>query len=239
MMMGSRNLWAALSVCVSLSLPASGSVVSWSTYFGGSRMDSITAIAVDQSGNVYAAGWTDSSDLPTTGPAGSGRGGGTDAFVAKWSPGGTTLIYCRYLGGSSDDRAYGVAVDNSGNAYITGSTSSFDFPVKGALQAHLGGAHNAFVAKLDPLGNLVYSTYLGGNGSDSGNAIVVDGTGRAYVAGETTSNNFPVFSAFQPSYRGQSDVFVSTINPSGSQLVYSTYLGGMGDDHGRAIAIDS
>src|SRR5579883_2486487 len=219
---------AAFSLLACLLTAASGSVLSWSTYFGGSGMDSITAVAVDRAGNVYVAGWTDSSNLSTAGPAGSGRGGGTDVFVAKWGPGGGAPVYCRYLGGSGDDRAY-----------VIGSTSSPDFPVKGALQFRLSGGRDAFVAKLDPSGNLVYSTYLGGNASDSGNAIAVDASGRAYVAGETTSSNFPVLSAFQASYRGQSDVFLSVLSQAGNLLIYSTYLGGMGDDHGRAIAVDS
>src|SRR5579885_2442418 len=230
---------AAFSLLACLLTAASGSVLSWSTYFGGSGMDSITAVAVDRAGNVYVAGWTDSSNLSTAGPAGSGRGGGTDVFVAKWGPGGGAPVYCRYLGGRGNDSEYGIAVDNSGNAYVTGSTSSPDFPVKGALPFRLSGGRDAFVAKLDPSGNLVYSTYLGGNASDSGNAIAVDASGRAYVAGETTSSNFPVLSAFQASYRGQSDVFLSVLSQAGNQLIYSTYLGGMGDDHGRAIAVDS
>jgi hypothetical protein len=229
---------ALLLYAVLFSMTGFASVISWSTYLGGSGMDAITAVATDHSGNVYVAGWTASANFPTYGP-GSGFGGSTDAFVAKWSQGGRVLVYCRYLGGSGYDEAYGIAVDSSGNAYVTGVTQSTNFPLLNPLQSQLKGYQNAFVTKLDPSGNLLYSTYLGGNGSDAGNGIAVDSSGRAYVAGQTTSTNFPVLNALQSTNSGQSDAFVSLLSASGNQLVYSTYLGGSGSDQGQAIAIDS
>lgn len=230
--------WSLLLSAVFFGLTASASVISWSTYLGGSGMDAITAIAVDHNGNVYVAGWTASPNLARYGP-GSAFGGSTDAFVAKWSQGGQVLVYCRYLGGSGYDEAYGIAVDSSGNAYVTGVTQSTNFPLENPLQFQLKGYQNAFVTKLDPTGNVIYSTYLGGNGSDAGNGIAVDASGRAYVVGQTTSTNFPVLNALQSVNYGQSDAFVSLLSASGNQLVYSTYLGGSGNDQGQAIAIDS
>jgi len=220
-------------------LPASAQAwtLSFSTYFGGSDMTTATAVAVDGSGDIYVAGWTDSTSLPGCSPV-RPNAGGVDAFVAKWD-GTTHLIdYCTFLGGRGDDRALAIAVDASGYAYITGRTMSANFPVSGALQAVLAGAENAFVAKLNPAGGLVYSSYLGGNGSDSGNAVAVDSVGNMTVVGNTTSTNFPLASPIQSSLNGQTNVFVTRLSPAGDSLVYSTYLGGSGNDYGTAVALD-
>jgi len=214
-------------------------VLSYSTYLGGSNMDALTSIAIDNSGNAYVAGWTVSADLPTVNPVRSQNGGGVDAFVAKLGPGGNNLIYCTYLGGRGDDRAFGIAVDISGNAYVTGWTSSSAFPTASPLQSTLAGAKDAFVAKLNPAGNaLVYSTYLGGANTDSGNAIAVDSAGNAYIAGGTYSMNFPVLSAYQTSIKGQQNAFITKLGPGGT-LIYSTYLGGNGSDSAAGIAADA
>ena len=152
--------------------------------------------------------------------------------VAAWDASRPLVIdpvlgYSTYLGGTSNDEGLGIAVDAAGNAYVTGTTISADFPVSSiAGRARGAGVTDAFVAKLDPTGTtLLYSTYLGGSGDDTGNAIAVDVNGNAYVAGSTTSGNFPVLVAFQGTNRGLSDAFVTKLNPSGSALVYSTYLG--------------
>jgi hypothetical protein len=220
--------------------PASAAAwtLSFSTYFGGSDMTSATAVAVDGSGNIYVAGWTVSTTLPGCNPM-RANAGGVDAFVAKWD-GATHLVdYCTFLGGSGDDRAFAIAVDGSGYVYITGWTMSVNFPVSGALQTALAGGKNAFVAKLNPAGALVYSSYLGGSGSDTGNAIAVDSTGSVTVVGDTTSANFPLSHPVQSSLHGQANVFVTRLNPAGNALVYSTYLGGSGNDHGAGVALDS
>jgi hypothetical protein len=214
-------------------------VLSYSTLLGGSGGDAANAIAVDSTGAAYVAGFTESFDFPAMNPEQGATGGGNDAFIAKLSPSGNALIYCTYLGGSGDDRALGIAIDATGAAYVTGSTESTNFPVHNALQASLAGGKNAFVAKLTPTGNsLAYSTYLGGNGSDAGNAIAVDSSGNAYITGDTTSTNFPA-NAYQRTYQGNQDAFVSKLNAAGSALTYSTYLGGGSIDHGAAIAVDS
>ncbi|HYW47671.1 MAG TPA: SBBP repeat-containing protein, partial [Bryobacteraceae bacterium] len=214
-------------------------VLSYSTLLGGSSSDAATALAVDASGSAYVAGFTASYDFPTASPEQNFNAGGNDAFVAKLNPSGNGLIYSTYLGGQGDDRAYGIAVDASGAAYLTGSTASSNFPVVHALQSKLAGAKNAFVAKLSPAGNsLVYSTFLGGSASDTGNGIAVDGSGNAYVVGDTTSLNFPA-GGLQKANGGGQDAFVAKVGANGGTLVYSSYLGGANDDHGAAIAVDS
>lgn len=213
--------------------------LSYSTFLGGNGMDAVTSIAVDGSGNAYLAGWTTSSNFPTVNPVQAKENGSVDAFVAKLGPGGNSLIYCTYLGGRSDDRAFGIAVDPAGDAYVTGWTGSVAFPVVSPVQSALAGSRNAFVAKLNPAGNtLIYSTYLGGSGTDSGTGIAVDSSDNAYVTGYTYSSNFPTLGAFQTSNNGAENAFVAKLSSSGA-LIYSTYLGGNGSDAAAAIAVDS
>ena len=218
-------------------------VLNYSTFFGGSSDDTAYAVATDPSGNTYIAGSTASVDLPTTTGALNRRfiGGTLDAFVAKFSPSGT-LVYTTYLGGTGDDEAYGLAVDSQGNAYVTGYTTSPNFPVTGgAYRSTLSGTSDAFVAKLNPAGTaLVYSSYLGGSGDDTGWGIAVDGLGDMFVTGSTSSADFPVSAgAYRSTYTGgDSDGFVTAIYPYGGFL-YSTYLGGSGEDVPYAIAVDS
>lgn len=211
----------------------------FSGYFGGSSEDDITAIGIDGLNNTVAAGWTSSSDLPVATGAQQRSGGGVDAFVASFLPNGGGLMYCTYLGGSGDDRAFGLAIDSARNVYLTGWTSSTNFPVLHALQAHLSGTRDAFVTKLNAAGNaLVYSTYLGGSGVDVGYAISLDQTGEAAIVGDSTSLNLPVTpSAFQPKSGGSEDVFVAKLSSTGSALIFLTYLGGSGIDHGSSVSV--
>jgi hypothetical protein len=212
----------------------------FSGFFGGTTQEGITAIAVNYYSNVIVAGWTSSTDLPASAGAQIGNGGGVDAFVASFSPDGGSLNYCTYLGGSGDDRAFAVTVDAAMNTYLTGWTQSVNFPLKGAFQTRLSGPRDAFVAKLNPAGNaLLYSTYLGGTGSDTGYAIAVDGTGAAIVAGDSTSTNLPVTAgAFRTVSGGAQDAFVAKLSPAGNALFFLTYLGGSGIDHASSLALD-
>jgi hypothetical protein len=226
-------------------LDPTGSTLIYSTYIGAIADDRATAIAVGPDGSAYVTGFTASHDFPTVNAlqethAGGGRVNGGDAFVFRLSPDGSSLIYSTFLGGSADDFGRGIAVDSSGAAYVAGITLSTDFPVANALQPEYGGgARDAFVAKLSPDGSqLLYSTYLGGTGTDEANGIAVDTAGNAYVTGETTNVSFPTVNAVQATYAGGArDVFVSKIDPEGSKLVYSTLIGGSADDFGRSIAV--
>jgi len=226
-------------------LNAAGSALVYSTYLGGSYQDFGYAIAVDSSGNAYVTGVTDSSDFPTHNPLQPhlGQVESDNAFVTKLNPAGSALVYSTYLGGSVgnvDDEGYAIAVDSSGNAYVAGYTRSSDFPTHHPLQAHLRGNYNAFVAKLNAAGSaLIYSTYLGGSYQDFGYAIAVDSSGNANVTGQTFSTDFPTANPLQPNLRGFPNAFVAKLNAAGSALVYSTYLGGSGDDVGYSIAVDS
>jgi hypothetical protein len=223
-------------------LNASGTALVYSTYLGGNNTDVGNGIAVDGSGNAYITGYTLSTNFPTTaGAFQTSYGGGYDAFVTKLNASGTALVYSTYLGGNNDDYSLGIAVDGSGNAYITGETTSTNLPTTtGAFQTSIGSSQNAFVTKLNASGTaLVYSTYLGGNDSDEGYGIAVDGSGNAYVTGYTQSTNFPTtHGAFQTSIGGSQNAYVTKLNASGTALVYSTYLGGNGNDRGIGIAVD-
>src|SRR6266576_2085339 len=222
-------------------------VLSYSSFLGGNGEDEGNAIAIDSTGNAYITGSTVSSDFPTKNPLQASFHGIQDAFVAKFNPatsGAASLLYSTYLG-SSNGNAFGlgIAVDSAGNAYVTGGTGSTNFPTTPlAFQTTAGSPGDAFVTKLDSTGSaLVYSTYLGGSGNnDQGLSIAVDSAGDAYVTGFTDSLNFPTMNAFQPSLGGGLlDAFVTMLNPVGSALLYSTYLGGNGSDEGFGIAVDS
>ncbi len=228
-----------------------GKVLLYSTCLGGSSGDWALGVAADGAGKAYVTGWTGSIDFPhTTGAYQTAFGGGVDAFITKldtMASGAASLVYSTYLGGASYDKASGISVDSSGAAYVTGFTSG-NFPIAPApsgvviQRAFGGGQYDAFVTKLNAAGSdLDYSTYLGGSGDDVGNAIAVDKvTGEAYVLGSTFSANFPmaaVVNAYQSTYAGGGDAFVSRLNGTGSSLVYSTYLGGSGWDGGNAINV--
>src|SRR5207244_4370657 len=230
-------------------LNPTGSGLVYSTYLG-TGYDSGRAIAVDSAGNAYVTGETSSNNFPTTPGAFQSTlspGAGGNAFATKLNPLGSALVYSTCLGGSAPDQARGIALDAAGNAYVTGNTSSSDFPTSpGAYQTTFGGGFgsglgDAFVAKLDPTGSaLIYSTYLGGSGDDVAYGIALDSSGNAYVVGATASTDFPTTpGAFQTTFGGgDADIFVTKVNPLGSALVYSTYLGGSGQDEGYGIAVD-
>ena len=280
-------------------------VLTYSTYLGGSNTESGQAIAVDATGNAYIAGSTASSNFPAAGGYQRSLAGSIDAYVAKLSPGGTGLVYSTYLGGrQSFSQAMGIAVDASGNAYVTGTTSSKTFPTTaGAFQTaitggggfvaklnaagnallystYLAGAypqairvdasgsaflagytagglpttagafrttkpsaspnHSGFVTRLNAAGSaLLYSTYLGGSDADDVHGLDIDHAGNAYVVGATSSADFPTRNAFQPARKGGKDAFLSKLDPVGSSLVFSTYVGGTADDSANAVAVDA
>lgn len=215
--------------------------LSYSTYLGGSAYDYATGIAVDSSGNAYIVGSTAGGFPTTTGAYQSGYGGGDDdVFVAKLNPTGTALVYATYLGGSTNDIGRGIAVDSSGNAYVTGDTLGGFPTTPGAYQPAYGGGTDAFVAKLNATGTaLLYSTYLGGSNYDVGSAIAVDSSNNAYVTGGTAGGFPTTAGAYQPIFGGGgSDAFVAKLNATGSGLAYSTYVGGSGAEGSGGIAVD-
>ncbi|HEY6338145.1 MAG TPA: SBBP repeat-containing protein [Candidatus Sulfotelmatobacter sp.] len=227
-------------------------VLLYSSFLGGSQNTSITRIATDSAGNAYVAGYTASGDFPAAPtPASSSFGGGTSsrgAFVAKIDPTGSSLLYTTYLSGSVSEQATGLAVDGSGNVYVTGNTHSPDFPVLGAFQAacaldSTGSCADAFLTKIAPTGNaLVYSTYLGGTGEDSATGLAVDSSGNAYVAGVTSSADFPATTGAAQIKCGGActqNAFVAKFNPLGASLAYATYLGGSALDDAADIAVDA
>ncbi len=218
-------------------LTPAGNALSYSTYLGGAADDTGRAIAVDGAGAAYITGSTDSTDFNIVGQI-EGDSTGTDAFVAKLTPAGSGLTYSTYLGGNGADGGAGIAIDTTGAAYVTGFTDSTEFNTVGQIEADSAGS-DAFVSKLAPAGSpLVYSTYLGGDGSDNSNAIAVDAAGAAYVTGSTTSTDFNTVGPIEGN-SADFDAFVSKLVPAGGELAYSTYLGGDGLDFGRAIATDA
>ena len=217
-------------------------VIGYSRALDGGSLDAVEAIAVGTDGSAYVVGYTASTSFPTASPIQANNAGGYDAFVTKLSPSGSALTYSTYLGGSETDQGVGIAVGADGSAYVTGWTSSQNFPTAAPFQVSLGGGfHDAFAAKLSPSGSsLVYSTYLGGGNADVGLSVAVGADGSAYVAGYTGSTNFPTASPLQPLYGGGTfDAFVTKLAPSGAALSYSTYVGGSGEDFSDGIAVGS
>jgi hypothetical protein len=212
----------------------------YSTYLGGSGSDVAYAIAVDSSGDAYVAGIATSINFPiTTGAEQTTYAGDGDVFVTEFNPTGTGLTFSTYLGGSEADTAYAILLGPSGTIYIAGSTLSPNFPTtSGVLQSTYDGNGDAFLTELNPTGSsLVYSTYLGGSGADSATAMALDGAGNVFLTGSTTSTDFPTVNPLQLANAGNSDAFVAEVNPTGSALLYSTYLGGSNNDYGTAIAV--
>src|SRR5580658_1619306 len=223
-----------------LKLNPAGSGLIYSSYLGGSGDDYGAGIAVDSAGEAHIAGYTASVDFPTTtGAFQQYYGGGSyDGFLAKLNAAGSALVFATYLGGIGNDTAAGVALDPSGNIYVTGQTQSTNFPTLNPLQA-TSSESDAFVVKMNASGQVQYSTYLGGTGLTNGTAIAADSTGNAYVTGFTDTADFPVTSnAYQGVNNGSYDAFAATLNASGSSIPSATYLGGSGSDIGYGIALD-
>jgi hypothetical protein len=227
-------------------LTPGGSAVVYSDFFGGSGQDSPAAVTVDAWGFAYITGDTQSHDFPTLSAFQSsfqGTGSATDAFVTKINQAGNSLVFSSYLGGGGE-AASAIAVDSVPRVFVTGSTTSPDFPTHLALQPALRGISNIYVTAINQLGSsVVYSTYLGGSGSDFPTGIAVDSKDDVYIAGTTTSTNFPVKNALQATNKNPSPSpntgFLAKIYPTGSQLLYSTYLGGSLGDAINGLAIDS
>ena len=222
-------------------IPGGPVALVYSDYLGGAANDFGYGIAVDPNQSAYVTGATSSVNFPTTAPAcfQCAPQGMSDAFVTRVAPFGAGLVNSTYLGGPTNDYGYGLAIDGQLTVYVTGSTAG-PFPLGPCFQCvYGGGVSDAFVTRLDPtLTGIIYSTYLGGVGTDAGRGIAVDAMGDADVAGNTNSKNFPVANCFQCVINGGMDAFVTSLTPPGVAVVYSTFLGGKGADFGRGIAVN-
>jgi uncharacterized protein (TIGR03437 family) len=245
-------------------LDPTGTRLLYSTYLGGGEGDFAAGVAVDAQGAIYVTGATGSNDFPVTQNAfqrrvatvPTGRTDPGNCFVAKLNATGSTLVYSTFLSGSERDGCTAIAVDTAGSAYVTGATESTDLPttpdvVQGRYRLGSGTPrYDVLVAKLSPDGSaLAYSTLFGGTGTETGHSIAVDSAGNTYITGATNSTNFPVSTgAYRTTYGGQGgtpqlvplgDAFLFKLNPGGTQVIYSTYLGGTRDDVGFAVAVDA
>jgi hypothetical protein len=247
-----QNVFRGFGCGFASKLNQAGSALVYSTYLGGSSSTFPRGIAVDALGEAYVTGFTASANFPITAATAFQPvlGGGADAFLTKFGPFGG-LLYSTYLGGAKGEIGIGVAADDAGNAYITGATQSTDFPTSpGAFQTSFAGGTDpsvdvgdVFVTKLSTVASgsnsLIYSTYLGGSGVEGGRAIAVDSAGNAFVTGVTQSLNFPTTQSVFQNPVGGKDAFVTKLDAVGTHLIYSTYLGGTGNDEGNGIAIDN
>jgi hypothetical protein len=213
--------------------------LSFSVFLGGEGYELGEAIAVDSAGNCYLTGMISwSSDFPLLNASQSDFGGELDVFVAKLSPDGE-LIFSTFLGGSNLEEAWGIAVDDASNCYVTGYTNSSDFPLQNPLKSTKKKDYDAFVTKFNATGGVVFSTFLGGEGGDGAWDIAVDTAENCYIVGSTSSNDFPTLNAFQSELPGLNAGFVTKLNATGTGLIFSTFLGGSRYDDAEAIALDS
>ena len=205
-----------------------GGAIEWATTWGGAAADAGLAIAVDAAGAPYVTGQTASADFPTRNPFQQLAGGAADAFVTKIAADGRAVAYSTFLGGSGVDVGGAIAVDGAGNAHVTGMTASPNFPTHDTLQPYFGGGSDVFVVRINDLGSaLTYATFSGGVGAEAGVSIAVDGAGNAYVAGQTSSEDFPTYNAVQPEPGGSQDAFVtkyclSLVFPAQRELASAT-----------------
>ncbi|MBK5115111.1 MAG: SBBP repeat-containing protein, partial [Candidatus Heimdallarchaeota archaeon] len=230
--------------CFVFRLSSSGSSLSYSSFFGGIGLDLGDSIALYNDNVVYVTGKAGSANFPTTVGAYNETFSGlfSDCFVFKLSADGVSLLYSTFVGGNGIDRVQSIAVDDEGNAYVTGYTSSSNFPTTlNAYNRTFGGVDDCFVFKLSTYGStLLYSTFIGGNESEFGNSIALDNNGNAFVTGSTLSSNFPTtLNAYNRTYGGEGDCFVFKLSADSSSLLYSTFVGGNSSDGGYSIALDS
>ncbi|MHA1966211.1 MAG: SBBP repeat-containing protein [Candidatus Hodarchaeales archaeon] len=219
---------------------AAGDTVIFSSLIGGNMNDYSNEIAIDTYNNSYVTGETWSDNYPIKNEYSSSKWGNVDAFITKLNASGNGLVFSTFIGGSAEDYGLSIAVDSYNNTYITGKTISANFPIYKSYNAHSGG-FDAFITKMNASGSgLVYSTYLGGNWDDFGLGITVDDYNNTYITGKTASSSFPVtMNAFNRTFGGSYDAFITKLNTTGNGLLYSSFIGGSGEDSGEAIAIDS
>jgi uncharacterized protein (TIGR03437 family) len=216
-------------------------VVVYSTFLGGDRTDSVSAVAVDAQGNTYVTGESTSLNFPVTGSGVAKiQGAVVFSFVTKLNAAGTAIVYSTLLGGSSNTRGYAIAVDRDGNAYAAGVTGARDFPMVNAVQTTQPGLNIGYIAKLNPQGNaLLFSTYIGGERNDEVRALALDAAGNIHITGRTSSTTFPTVNAMQPAFGGNTDAFVAMYAAPNYRLAYSTYFGKAGVEEANGMAVDA
>lgn len=231
-------------------LDPTGTRLVFSTYLGGSGVDSPSQILLNAAGNIFLVGSTTSNNFPTT-PIPPNTlpqddylyqpnfAGNQDAFLTEMKGDGSALVFSRYIGGTGTDFGTAVTLDSSGNAWVIGSTNSTDFPTLNPFQLGNDGLYDAFIVGVGPIGELLYSTYLGGSQADTGTAIAVDTSGNVYACGYTYSTDFPTQNALQSSFAGGSDIFITKFKPGSTALLFSTYLGGSSQDQALAMIVDA
>ncbi|NHI89319.1 MAG: hypothetical protein EAX87_07335 [Candidatus Thorarchaeota archaeon] len=226
--------------CFIFKLSSTGSTMIYSTFFGGSGDDRGRSIDIDQFGNAYVTGQTTSSDLPIINGIDDTYSGSTDCFVLKLSSAGNVVDYSSYLGGTGIDEGYGIRVKDVNQTYITGGTTSVDFPATGGYDSSHNGDRDIFLTYLNIADNTMpYSTYIGGTGYERADALHIDDYGSVYLVGFTLSSDFPMINSYDDTYDGNSDAFVLKVNSAGTSILYSTFFGGADYDYGRGIAVDS
>lgn len=227
---------------------ATGTALIYSTYLGGSSSESPLSLAINDAGNVYVGGTSGSANFPLLNGAQMTYGGEWDGFITKLNTTGTALEYSTFIGGNEFDQVAAIALDPEGNVYIAGATMSSNFPTVNPFQSVFSGGQDIFgnifadaiAAKLNSTGSaFLYSTYIGGNQSDSARAIAIDDSGNAYLAGFSSSTNFPKVFPLQSVVGGMADVILVKLRPTGSSLAFSTYLGGTSNDWANGVALDS
>ena len=225
--------------CFLFKLSPAGNSLEFSTLYGGTGDDFARGIALDADSNIYLTGYTTSSDLPTVNPLNDTYGGGYDCFVAKFNPSASSLVFATYVGGSGDTEGWGIAVDSLNQTYVSGITSSSNFPTYNGYDMTYNGGQDSFVFKLNSTGNgFLYSTFIGGSGYERGGSLTIDSFGAVYVTGYTSSDTFPLINPVLTDFYDV-EAFVYKLDPSGQNLLYSTYMGGSGWDYAYQIAIDS
>lgn len=229
------------SDCFISKLSSDGSTLVYSSYFGGSEGDYSYSLALDNDQNVFITGYTDSDDFPTTIDAWDRTVDYIDCFVVKLASNGSTLIYSTVVGGTQIDIGQSIDVDDTGNAYISGYTSSDNFPTVNAVNSTRNGLNDLFVFKLAANGsNLLYATFMGGSNDDENSRITLDDSNQAYVTAITSSSDFPTTNnSFDRTYNGDADCIIFKLDTNGSTLLFSTFIGGSSYESPKAIAIDS
>ena len=225
-----------------IKLNSSGSGLLFSTFIGGWELESIYSITLDSLNNIYVTGYTSSHNFPITIEAyDESYNGGFDVFVTKMCSNGSSLLFSTFIGARSGEYGNDLEIDSYGNVYVTGKTASTKFPTTNDTygQSHFGG-YDVFIIKLNPSGSeLIFSTFVGGRDSDSGEGIAVDGEGNVYVTGRTEASDFPIIhGVHDSSLNGSDDAFVFQLNSNGSELLYSSYIGGKNCEFGKELMID-